>query len=203
MKRNWARTVRRRGWLLLGVPLLVIGALFICLDYFFDEYLTSLDEAEAMDRRISQVAQMKTYSPRLREIHQLYKPQYQEIEARSFKSASSITSIVQMESSIKGVLQTLYFDGIEIKPVSTSSTAKPAEGLLLLEVDFIGVPQQLNRLESALAVNQYAIRVNKLDVTAENNLVAGVGNIRVKSQFLALHLQPTIYPLEVNKSVSR
>ena len=83
MKRNWARTVRRRGWLLLGVPLLVIGALFICLDYFFDEYLTSLDEAEAMDRRISQVAQMKTYSPRLREIHQLYKPQYQEIEARS------------------------------------------------------------------------------------------------------------------------
>ena len=39
MKRNWARTVRRRGWLLLGVPLLVIGALFICLDYFFDEYL--------------------------------------------------------------------------------------------------------------------------------------------------------------------
>lgn len=203
MKRSWMRTIRRRGWLLLGVPLLVIGALFLLLDHLFDEYVASLDASEDMDRRISQVEQMKTYQPRLLEVHQLLKPQYQEIETRSFKSTSSSSPILQMESSIKSVLQALYFDEITVTPTGSSSAAKGAEGVLLLEVDFVGVPQQLNRLESALAVNEYAIRVNKLDVIAENNLVAGAGNIRVKSQFLALYLQPIIYPSAVNKSVPR
>jgi hypothetical protein len=203
MKRSWMRVIRRRGWLLLGVPLIVIGSLFLLLDHFFDEYLASLEASGDIDRRISQVEQMKAYQPRLLEVNQSLKPQYQEIETRSFKSTSSSSPIVQMESRIKSALQGLYFDEIAIKPIVSSTVVKGTEGLLLLEVDFVGVPQQLNRLESALAVNEYALRVNKLEVVAENNLVAGAGNIRVKSQFLALYLQPIIYPLAVNKTVPR
>ena len=203
MKRSWMRAIRRKGWLLIGLPLLVLGSLFLVLDHLFDEYLASLDSSEDLDRRIAQVEQMKAYQPRLLEVHQLLKPQYQEIETRSFKSTSSSTPIVQMESRIKSALQALYFDEIAIKPTVSNTVVKGTEGLLLLEVDFVGVPQQLNRLESALAVNEYAIRVNKLDVIAENNLVAGAGNIRVKSQFLALYLQPIIYPSAVNKTVPR
>ena len=197
------RAIRRRGLLLFGVPLLVIGSLFLLLDHFFDEYVASVETSGDIDRRISQVEQMKAYQPRLLEVNQLLKPQYQEIETRSFKSTSSSSPIVQMESRIKSVLQALYFDEVAIKPTVSNTVVKGAEGLLLLEVDFVGVPQQLNRLESALAVNEYALRVNKLEVVAENNLVAGAGNIRVKSQFLALYLQPIIYPSAVNKTVPR
>ena len=203
MKRSWMRVIRRRGWLLLGVPLLVIGSLLLLLDHFFDVYVASLEASGDIDRRISQVEQMKAYQPRLLEVNQLLKPLYQEIETRSFKSTSSSSPIVQMESRIKSALQALYFDEIVIKPTVSNNVVKGTEGLLLLEVDFVGVPQQLNRLESALSVNEYALRVNKLEVVAENNLVAGAGNIRVKSQFLALYLQPIIYPSAVNKTVPR
>ena len=156
-----------------------------------------------MEHRFQWVEQMKTLQPRFNEAHLLLKPQYQELEARSFKSPTPAASIVQMELIIKRILQTLYFDEVEVKPVNPDRLAKDSEGFLLLEVSFVGVPQQLNRLESALAVNEYAIRVNKLDVVVENSLVAGSGNLRIKAQFLALHLKPEVDPLVTKKSVSR
>ena len=201
--RSWVRVIRRRGWLLLGAPVLAIAALFILLNHFFVEYMFSIFEAEDMELRHLWVEQMKTLQPRFHEAHLLLKPQYHELEARSFKSSSPTASIVQMELTIKRVLQTLYFDEVEFKPVNTDLLSKDREGLLLLEVSFVGVPQQLNRLESALAVNEYAIRVNKLDVVAENNPVAGSGNLRIKAQFVALHFQPIVDSLASKKSVSR
>lgn len=201
--RSWARVIRRKGWVLLGPPILTIAALFILLNHFFVEYMASILETEDMERRFQWVEQMKTLQPRFSEAHLLLNPQYQELVTRSFKTSSPATSIVQMELIIKRILQTLYFEEVEVKSVNPDRLAKDREGFLLLEVSFVGVPQQLNRLESALAVNEYAIRVNKLDVVVENNLVAGSGNLRIKAQFLALHFQPEVDPLVMKKSVFR
>ena len=203
MNRSWARAFMRRGWLLLGAPLLVVASLFVLLDHFFDEYLIALDAAEEIERRISQIDQMKAYTPRLQEVHQLLQPEYQRLAARSFKSSSPSTSIVQMEASLKALLQSLYFGEIAVKPLSADAMPKTNEGLLSLEVDFVGVPQQLNRLESALATTELAIRVNKLGIVAENNLEAGSGNLKINAQFLAFHLQPVTSPPVVSKGVPR
>ena len=197
------RAIIRRGWLLLGAPLLVVALLFVLLDHFLDEYLVALDASEELERRITQIDQMKAYYPRLQEVHQLLQPEYQGLLARSFKSSSPSTSIVQMEASLRAVLQSLYFGEIAVQPLSTNALPKTNDGMMALEVDFVGVPQQLNRLESALATTEFAIRVNKLDIAAENNLEAGSGNLKIKAQFVGFHLQPVTLSPTVSKGVPR
>ncbi|OYU46331.1 MAG: hypothetical protein CFE44_02640 [Burkholderiales bacterium PBB4] len=195
MKRQWMRLVRRKGWLYFGAPIVATIALFVFLQQAIDEYVVAADSASDVSLRLETIALAKYHLPKLRELEGYYRPQSEAVLGRAFVGSNANESLTQFVAELNQILRSLYFDEIEVvqKPVLVEGNQ-----VLQVSASFSGVPQQLNRLESALATNMHAIRVNQLDVLAENNAIAGTGSLRVKVGFVALHAQIANAPTVLN-----
>lgn len=188
MKRDLVRAFRHHGIRPLVIPVLVVASILLVVAQNIDGYLTHQEEATDLALRLEVMESTFQFSKIIEEKNELLKPEYSQIQARAFLSGNAEISVDSMQNHLTGLLQSLYFENIQLAKLGPAQNRNAA--VLAVDAKFTGVPQQLPRLEAALAVNQKAMRVNRLQIKALKDASGGGPRIEINARFLGLHLVP-------------
>ena len=188
MKRDLIRAFRRYGVRPLILPFVVIASILIIFELNSDDYLTHREDAADLARRIEVMDSITRISKAVEEKSELLKPEYAQIQNRAFLTGTAQNSADSMQNHLMGLLQSLYFENIKLVKLSPQQDGNAV--VLAIDAQFTGVPQQLPRLESALAANQKAMRVNRLQIKTIGDTSGSGAHIEINARFLGLHLVP-------------
>jgi len=201
MKRDFIRAFRRYGVRPLIIPFVVIASILIIFELNSDDYLTHREDAADLARRIEVMDSITRISKAVEEKSELLKPEYAQIQNRAFLTGTTQNSVDSMQNHLMGLLQSLYFENIKLVKLSPQQDGNAV--VLAIDAQFTGVPQQLPRLESALAANQKAMRVNRLQIKTIGDTSGSGAHIEITARFLGLHLVPmeprTVKPVSTTR----
>jgi len=188
MKRDLLRAFRHYGPKLLLMPVVVIGLILFVFFQYVDDYVAHREEATDIGRRIDVMGSIFGFSKEIEARNALLKPEYLELQSRSFRSKNPDESLDAMSSSLNEVLRSLYFENPQVSKLPATQIGGAA--LLAMDVKFSGVPQQLPRLEAALAANHKAMRISRLKIDVVDDANGGPSHIEIDARFLGLHIAP-------------
>jgi hypothetical protein len=188
MKRDLFRILRRNAIKLVSLPAVVLGVLLFIYYQYIDNYMDRLEEAGGIALRLEVMENEFSYSKNLEIKQAAIKPEYSDIRFKSFESVSVEMSLSEMQNTLTSLLQSLYFENIQIGKLT--STQHGYAKRLVLEAQFSAVPQQIPRLESALSANQRAMRIGGLEIKAADISSDGGAHLDISAQFLAIHVHP-------------
>lgn len=190
MKRDLIRLFQRQGLKPLVIPLVVVCALFLVYYQVIDDYVAHRDEAAELALRLDVMNATFDLSKSVDVHSSALKTEYASIQARAYRSEKFDESLNAMKTQLVELLQSLYFDNIDIAKASVPSKA----GVMPIAVTakFSGVPQQLPRLEALLASNPKAMRVSEVRVSVVENAAGGAPHLDINARFLGVHVEPDV-----------
>ena len=174
MIRDWIRALRRKGIAAFLMPLLVIVMMVYGYVEYVDNYFEHLDEADSVSTKLEASNEVIRIAREMDKRKIVFKPDYDLWRSRAFVAPTREAALEAMKASLTQTLQGLYFEKVQIdvpkvdtpKTEPRKETAEKTTDLITLEAQFIGVPQQLPRLEAELQTQAQSIRVSAVKIKA-------------------------------------
>ena len=190
MKRDLIRVFQRQGLRPLAIPLIVVFAMVFVFYQYADDYVAHRGEVAELALRLNVMDTTFNLSKNVDVHHSALKPEYASFQARAYRSEKFDESSSAMKTQLAELLQSLYFDNIEIS--KTSQLPKKGVMSIALTAKFSGVPQQLPRLEALLASNPKAMRVSEVRVKVVDDPAGGAPHLDINARFLGVHVEPDV-----------
>lgn len=172
MIRDWIRALRRKGIAAFLMPLLVIVMMVYGYVEYVDNYFEHLDEADSVSTKLEASNEVIRIAREMDKRKIVLKPDYDLWQSRAFVAPTREAALEAMKASLTQTLQNLYFEKVQIDvpkadaPKAAEKTTEKTTDLIALEAQFIGVPQQLPRLEAELQTQAQSIRVSDVKIKA-------------------------------------
>lgn len=172
MIRDWIRALRRKGIAAFLMPLLVIVMMVYGYVEYVDNYFEHLDEADSVSTKLEASNEVIRIAREMDKRKIVFKPDYDLWQSRAFVAPTREAALEAMKASLTQTLQNLYFEKVQIDvlkadaPKAAEKTTEKTTDLIALEAQFIGVPQQLPRLEAELQTQAQSIRVSDVKIKA-------------------------------------
>jgi hypothetical protein len=190
MKRDLIRVFQRQGLRPLAIPLVVMFAMVFVFYQYADDYVAHRGEVAELALRLNIMDTTFNLSKNVDVHHSALRPEYTSIQARAYRSEKFDESSNAMKTQLAELLQSLYFDNIEI--AKTSQLPEKGVMSIALTAKFSGVPQQLPRLEALLAINPKAMRVSEVRVKVVDDPAGSAPHLDINARFLGVHVEPDV-----------
>lgn len=187
MKRALTRIYRRHGVKYFATPVIIFLCLALLADHFIPDYIQKIRRdsqvREAIQRHTTVVSKGKEIQEKFDSVSAIY----QSTESFLLVRNDQITAAADFQALIQDLLGSLYFSDIQI--ISPPSFPNQGTGPISFTVRFFGVPQQLPRLEKALASSPIFITTDALDIRVVDDAERGGKQLLATVQFSALYVQ--------------
>ena len=190
MKRDLLRMFQRQGLKPMVIPLVVMFTMLFVFYQNIDDYVAHREEAAELALRLDVMETTFDLSKSVDLHNSALKPEYASIQARAYRSERSDDSLNTMKTQLVELLQSLYFDNIEVAKASLPPKAEVMQ--IAVTAQFSGVPQQLPRLEALLASNPKAMRVSEVRVRVVDDAAGGAPHLDINARFLGVHVEPDV-----------
>ena len=166
MIRDWIRAFRRKGIAAFLMPSLVLVMMVYGYVEYVDGYFENLDEADTVSIKLESTQEEIRIAREMDKRKIVLKPDYDLWQSRAFIAPTREAALEAMKASLTQTLQNLYFEKVQIDVPKNEKTTDKTTDLIALEAQFIGVPQQLPRLEAELQTQAQSIRVSEVKIKA-------------------------------------
>lgn len=188
MKRNIQRIYRQYGIKYFAAPVVVILVLAALFDQHLGGYLEKLEEAADLGIRLENNRNILDLNGKIQRSHDELEAGFLALQSKAFVDAEVTQSVNRMQEQLRQLLQSLYFDNIEF--TEFSDTPKGAATLISMNVRFNGVPQQLPRLETALAQSPQRLSMSSLEIKVIDDPQRGTQQLAIVTRLSGLHMKP-------------
>ncbi|MEN9374431.1 MAG: hypothetical protein RIR79_1983 [Pseudomonadota bacterium] len=169
MIRDWIRAFRHKGIMAFLMPVLVIILMVSAYIEYVDDYFAHLEEAEQVSSKLEATNEVIRIAKEMDKRKIVLKPDYDLWQSRAFIAPTREEASKAIQANLTQILQSLYFEKItieELKEIKGVVATNTSTDLLMLEAKFIGVPQQLPRLEAELQTQAKTIRLGDVKIKA-------------------------------------
>lgn len=157
MQREFRKAYQQHGLKLFALPAVVVLGLAVVLDRTLDPYLEHRSQSQESALKVEMVKSVLERQVAIERSEAEARPAFAALQPRLFQAADVAQAAEQMAALLKRLLESLYFDVVQVAPVGKLPTGDMGD--VAVQAHFFGVPQQLPRLEEALA---YAEKTNRL-----------------------------------------
>lgn len=185
MKRDLKRFYRQHGIRYLALPFIVVLALAALADQRLGSYLEHREQAADLQAQLERNQEVLRLDAKVRRSHDELAGNYTRVAPQLFAEADPQQSLAALQTRLLETLRSLYMENVEFfDPV-----AIPQASSSRLEVGarFTAVPQQLPRLQVALAGLPQWVQVQALELRVVPDPARGAQQLAVTARFAALH----------------
>ncbi|TXH34453.1 MAG: hypothetical protein E6Q94_04620 [Burkholderiaceae bacterium] len=193
IQRNIVRVRREHGFKYFALPLIVLLMLAVLADQWLADYGDRRAEANELQATLNQQRAILDLQPKIAANEERLKPLYGALEPRLFMADDPRQSLQSLENQLFQILQGLYFDPPQFSDKIETSAGSITR--LSLTARFTGVPQQLERLQSALSQAPKHIMIDRLDIEVIPDPQRGGQQLAITARFSALHVKSAAAPV--------
>ena len=194
MKRDLKRFYRQHGIRLFALPLVVVLLLAVLADQRLGSYLEHREEAADLQAQRERQREILRLDAKVRRSNEALSASHASAAARIYTQPDAGAAQAALQSDLGALLRSLYMENVEFfEPLAT---AKGAASRIEVSARFTAVPQQLPRLQSALASAPRLAQVQLLELRVEPDPARGSQQLAVVARFAAVQAAPLPEPEE-------
>lgn len=188
MKRDLKRLYRQHGIKFFALPFIVVLLLAALADQRLGGYMDHRAEATELELQRENNRSMLGLDSKIKRSHEELAPVYRALEPQLFIAGDVTKSVNALQEQLRQLLQSLYFDNVQF--FDFSDAAKGNITHLTVSARFNGVPQQLPRLQAALAQSPTIVAMDLLEIRVVDDPQRGGKQLAITTRFVALHTKP-------------
>lgn len=189
MKRAAQRVYREHGIKYFAFPVVVVLLLASLFDEHVGPYLEKREEVADQQLTAENNQITLDLNEKIAANHDKLQSEFQPLQQKVFVHANAQEALQTMQGQLQQLLQSLYFDGIEL----TDTESKPVNSVvnrISLTAHFQGVPQQLPRLQAALAQSAKTVGIENLELKVVPDPQRGGEQLDITMRLSSLHSKP-------------
>lgn len=195
MKRAAQRVYREHGIKYFAFPVVVVLLLASLFDEHLGPYLEKREEVVDQQLTAENNQSILALNEKIVASHDKLNADFQTLQQKVFVQANAQEALQAMQGQLQPLLQSLYFDGVQFtdlhdKPVNT------VVNRIALTAHFQGVPQQLPRLQAALARSPKTLGIENLELKVVPDPQRGGQQLDITMRLTSLHMKPMPAALE-------
>lgn len=196
MNRNLKRVYRNHGIKYFAFPVIVLLLMVALADQLLDGYTDHRTEAAELEDRLASNRSILELNSKVLRSSEALSSDFTAVQSQIFVASDITQSVNTMQGQLRTLLQSLYFDNIEFFDIADAT--KGSISRIEMSARFTGVPQQLPRLQAALAQSTPSLAIDSLDIRVVDDLQRGGQQLAVTARFAGLHMKPLPEPVAAN-----
>lgn len=189
MKRDLIRIRRQHGIKYFALPIIVFLFLMLLLDERISGYLDLRNEVSENINKLEMdhqtLDERKSVESRLAALSS----SNSKLSSRIYETTDADQAKKEIQEQLQILLKSLYFENIQFSEFSERAIGSAK--ILSVTASFSGVPQQLPRLQSAIANSRKILSVDTLDIRVVDDPQRNSQQIAIAVKFNALHVEST------------
>lgn len=199
MKRDLKRVYKHHGIKYFAFPAIVILLLAALANQWLGGYMENREEAADLELRLDNNRNIFELHKMVQRNNVELSPVFTPLQQQFFVAPDITQSVNVMQEKVRNILQTLYFDNLEFSEFS--DYAQGTVSHIAMTVRFTGVPQQLPRLQAALARSSTTLAIDKLEIKVVDDPQRGGRQLAMTARFAGLHIKPLPEPTSASTSM--
>lgn len=195
MLRDLKLAYRAHGVRLFGLPVVVMLALAVLFDRSLDPYLERRQSHQDAQLKVEKYKAVLDRQKDIEKAQADIQPAFAQGASRAVRAAQGPAAAEQLVQSVRSALTSLYFDPAEITVKQAPGDVPMGE--LWVEARFFGVPQQLPRLESTLALSDKELKLKALHLNVVPDPQRGGQQLEIRALIAGLYLRQDEPPAPV------
>lgn len=198
MKRDLKRIYQHHGIKYFAFPAIVLLVLAAVADQRLGSYLDNREEAADLETRLETNRSILDLHKQVQRNHDELNAKFAPLQQQFFVATDVAQSVNSMQEQVRKLLQTLYFDNVEFFEFADSTQGSVTH--ISMNVRFTGVPQQIPRLQAALAQSPTLLAIDSLEIRVVDDLQRGGKQLAMTARLSGLHIKPLTEPISGNAS---
>lgn len=188
MKRDLKRFYRQHGIRLFALPFIVVLLLATLADQRLGDYLEHRTQAADLQAQREREREVLRLDAKVRRSNEALATGHAGAAARMYAESGPEPALAALQSDLSDLLGSLYMENVEF----FDPQAFPKGGASRIEVSarFTAVPQQLPRLQAALASAPRLAQVQMLELRVVPDPARGSQQLAVVARFAAVQAAP-------------
>ena len=188
MKRDLKRVYKEHGIKYFAFPAIVLLMLAALADQRLEGYISNREEAADLTTRLETNRNILDLNEKIKRNFDELNPNFASLQQQFFVGQDISDSVNAMQEEVRKLLQSLYFDNVEFSDYSDARQNNVSR--IAMSVRFTGVPQQLPRLQKALAQSSKMLAIDNLEINVVEDPQRGGKQLAVKARFAGMHMKP-------------
>lgn len=189
MKRAVQRVYREHGIKYFAFPVVVLLLLASLFDEHVGGYLEKREETLDQQMTAENNQSVLELNKKITTSHEKLEPEFLPLQQKLFVEADVQAATQKMQAQLQQLLQSLYFDGIEFTDIQ-DTPINTVVSRIAMTAHFNGVPQQLPRLQAALARSPQQIGVENLELKVVQDPQRGGQQLDISLRLTGLYMKP-------------
>lgn len=198
MKRDLKRVYRQHGIKYFAFPAIVLLMLAALADQRLGGYMENREEAADLAIRLENNRNILDLNSKVQRNHDELSTSFAPLQQQVFVAPNIAQAVNAMQEQVRTLLQSLYFDNVEFFDFSDTTNSNVSR--IVMSARFTGVPQQLPRLEAALAQAPSILSIDSLEIKVVEDPQRGGQQLAVQARFAGLHMKPLPESVPTNAS---
>lgn len=186
MKRDLKRVYRQSGIKNFALPVLVALGLAAFADRALNGYFDHRQEAAELSETLEANAALLALGSKLQKNFDALSTDFTATRKRLLTAEDRTQAGKELQDQVQKLLQSLYFDGISV--FDLSEVAEGGATMVSTGARFFGVPQQLPRLEAAIAQSPVLLGVESLEIKVVDDTQRGGKQLEITARFSSVHI---------------
>ena len=199
MNRNLKRVYRNHGIKYFAFPVIVLLLMVALADQLLDGYTDHRTEAAELEDRLASNRSILELNSKVLRSSEALSSDFTAVQSQIFVASDITQSVNTMQGQLRTLLQSLYFDNIEFFDIADAT--KGSISRIEMSARFTGVPQQLPRLQAALARSSTTLAIDKLEIKVVDDPQRGGRQLAMTARFAGLHIKLLPEPTSASTSM--
>lgn len=188
MKRDLKRVYATHGIKYFAFPVIVLLLLAALVDQRLNGYLEHREQASDLQTLLESNQNTLDLNKKVLTSNEQLISNYTPVQSQLFVANEISDSVNAMQEQVRKMLQTLYFDNVDLSDFSDAP--KGSVSRMSFTARFNGVPQQLPRLQIALAQSPTLLTMDKVEIKVVDDTQRGGQQLHITARFTGLHMKP-------------
>ena len=184
MKRDLKRLYRQHGIRYFAMPLVVVLLLATLADQRLPEYLEHREQAADLQAQHERDRELLSLAPKLQRSHDELAAPYAALAPRLLTEPPE-QALATLQATLDRLLRSLYMENIEFS--DPQLPRRSGAERIAISARFTAVPQQLPRLQAALAAAPQLLQVQAIELRVVPDPQRNSQQLAVTARFAALH----------------
>lgn len=185
MKRDLKRFQRQHGIRYFALPLIVVLLLATLADQRLGGYLERRQQATELQAQRERDREVLRLDAKVRRSHDELAPSHAALAPRLWSDEQPQQALASLQAELDALLRSLYMENIEF--FDPAAPARAGAGRIEVSARFTAVPQQLPRLQAALASAPKLMQVQAIELRVVPDTARSSQQLAVTARFAAIH----------------
>ena len=185
MKRDLKRLHRQHGIRYFALPFVVVLLLATLADQYLGDYLEHREQAADLQAQRERDQEVLRLNAKVQRSHDELAATHAALAPRLFAEEDPQQALAALQSALDTLLRSLYMENIEFSDPLAPTRA--GAGRIEISARFTAVPQQLPRLQAALASAPRLMQVQAIELRVVPDPARGSQQLAVTARFAGVH----------------